>query len=187
MDACMNKEQGVPEDQQAAKSAIEHAKEQECVHTAHKYIEILSNSSSSFSSDDSSETSLDDSSDLGTWQNPTKPVTSSNKSSTYPVKIKSDNEETPLKQPHQDAFTPKQYILEKIKRLHIKCGFLDTEHLFRLLINWLSHREVPEVNFEIVKNFYNAYCMPNLFLLRNILIVGIPKYTVLVIIFRVFM
>ena len=36
MDTCMNKQ--VPEDQQAAKDAMEHAKEQEHVHTAQKYI-----------------------------------------------------------------------------------------------------------------------------------------------------
>ena len=33
-------------------------------------------------------------------QKQTKPVTSSNKPSTFPAKCKSDNEETPLKQPH---------------------------------------------------------------------------------------
>ena len=49
----MNKDQQVPEYQQAAKSAMRHAKKQERVHTAHKYIEILSDSSSSSSSDDS--------------------------------------------------------------------------------------------------------------------------------------
>ena len=49
----MNNEKQVPEDQQAAKSAMEHAKEQERVHTAQKYIEISSDSSSSFSSDNS--------------------------------------------------------------------------------------------------------------------------------------
>ena len=43
----MNKEQQVTGDQQAAKSAMEHAKEQEPVHKAHKYIEVLSNFSSS--------------------------------------------------------------------------------------------------------------------------------------------
>ena len=36
MDTCMNKEQQVPEYQQAAKSAMEHAKEQERVHMAQK-------------------------------------------------------------------------------------------------------------------------------------------------------
>ena len=59
----MNKEQQVPEYQQAIKAATEHAKEQERVHTEQKYIEISSDSSSSLSSDDSSETSLYDSSD----------------------------------------------------------------------------------------------------------------------------
>ena len=38
MDTFMNNEQQVPEVQQPAKTAIEHAKEQACVHTAQKYI-----------------------------------------------------------------------------------------------------------------------------------------------------
>ena len=46
MEACMNKEQQFTENQQAEKSAMEHAKEQERVHTAQKYIGILSDSSS---------------------------------------------------------------------------------------------------------------------------------------------
>ena len=89
------------------------------------------------SSDESLETLSDESSGSGRRQIPTKPVMSSNKSSTFPAKHKSDNEETPLKQPHQDAFTSKQETLEIIKRLHIKCGFLDTEHLFMLPKTWL--------------------------------------------------
>ena len=48
-----------------------------------------------------------------------------------------DNEETPLKQTHQDAFTLKQETLERIKQLHNKCGLLDTEHLFVLPKTWL--------------------------------------------------
>ena len=48
---------------------------------------------------------LDDVTDSGTRQKPTKPVMSSNKSSTFPAKCKSDNEQTHLKQPHQDAST----------------------------------------------------------------------------------
>ena len=113
MDTCMDKEQQVPEDQQAAKSAIEHAKEQGSVHTANKYIEMLFDSSSS--SDDWSEKLSDHSSDLGTRQKPTKPVTSSKKSSTFPAKHNSDNEETPLEQPHQDALTPKQDFFRNIQ------------------------------------------------------------------------
>ena len=107
----MNKEQQVTEDQQSAKSAMEHAKEQERVHRAHKYIQISSDSSSSFSSDDSSETSSDDLSNSGTSPKTTKPVMSSNKSFTFPAKLKSANEETPLQQPHQDTFTSRQEIL----------------------------------------------------------------------------
>ena len=107
MNACMNKEQQVPEYQQYAKSAMEHVKEKERVHTAQKYIRFFSDSLSSLSLDDSSETSLRDSFDSGTRQKPTKPVTSCNKSFTFTAKLKSDNGETPLKQPHQDASTPK--------------------------------------------------------------------------------
>ena len=65
---------------------------------------------------------------------------SSNKSSTFTAEHKYDNEETPLQQPYQDAFTSKQETLEIIKRLHIKCGFLDTEHLFMLPKTWLEYQ-----------------------------------------------
>ena len=84
----------------------------------------MSNSSSSSSSYESLETLYDDSNDSGTRQKPTKPVTSSNKSSTFQSECKSVIEEAPLKQPHHGAFISKQDILEEIKRLHIKCGFL---------------------------------------------------------------
>ena len=86
-------------------------------HMAQNTIVIYSDSSFP---DDYLETLSDESSDSGTSQIPTKPMTSSNKSSTFPVKHKSDHEETPLKQPHQDALTLKQENLERIKRLHIK-------------------------------------------------------------------
>ena len=115
-------------------------------------------------------------------QIPTKQVTSSNKSSAFSAKHNSDNEETPLKQPHQYAFTPKQETLEIIKRLHIKCGFLDTEHLFMIPKTWLECQQYADVYVEITQIFYNAYCTQNK-LLRKILRVGIPKFTVLVIIF----
>ena len=76
----------------------------------------------------------------------------------FPVKCKSDNEETPLEKPHQDTFTSKHEILERIKRLHINCGFLYTEHLLMLLLNLLNQRKVLDVNARILQNFYNAYC-----------------------------
>ena len=112
-------------------------REQERVRTAHNTIEISSDSSLSSSSDELLETSSDESSDSSTRKKPNKPVTSSNKSSKFWAKHKSDNEETPLKQLHQDVFTSKQEILEIIKRLQINCGFLDTERLFIFTINWL--------------------------------------------------
>ena len=120
-------------------------REKECVHTAQKHIEILSDSSSSSSSDESLETSYDDSSPSGKRQKSTKPMTSSNKSSIFTAKHKSDNEETSFKQP-LDAFTSKQKILERIKRLHITFGLLGNKHLFMRPINWLNHREAPDVN-----------------------------------------
>ena len=55
-----------------------------------------------------------------------------NKSFTLLAKNKSDNTETPLKQPYQYAFTSKEETLERIEWLHIKCGLLDNEQLFML-------------------------------------------------------
>ena len=69
------------------------------------YIEILSDSLSSSSLDDSLEISSNDSSDSVTRQKQTKPVMLSNKSSVFLAKHKLGNVETPLKQPHQNAFT----------------------------------------------------------------------------------
>ena len=54
----------------------------------------------------------------------------------------------------------KQETLERIKRLHIKCGFLDTEHLFVLPKNWLEYLQYEEVDVEIKENVYNANCTP---------------------------
>ena len=98
-------------------------REEERVHMEQNNIIIPSES---LSSDDSLETLFDESSDSGRGKIPTKPVMSYNKPFTFTAKHKSDNEETPLKQPHQDAFTSKQETLEGINRLPIKCGFLDT-------------------------------------------------------------
>ena len=113
---------------------MDATREVECVRMAQNTIIISSESSSS---DDLLEISSDESSDSGQRKITTKPVMSSNKPSTFPAKHKSDNEETPLEQPHQDNFSSKQETLEIIKRLHIKCGFLDTEHLFMLSKTWL--------------------------------------------------
>ena len=115
-------------------------------------------SSESLYSDDSLEKSSDDSYDSGRRQIPTKPVISSNKSSTFTAKQKSDNEETHLEKPHQDAFTSKQETLERIKLLHTKCCFLDTEHLFMLPKTWLEYQQYANVHVDITQNFYNAYC-----------------------------
>ena len=68
-------------------------------------------SSGSLSSDDSLETSSVELSDSGKSKIPNKLVMSSNKSSTFTAKHNSDNKETPLKQPHQEAFASKQETL----------------------------------------------------------------------------
>ena len=81
---------------------MDEMREEERVRMAQNNIII---SSESLSSDNSLETSSDESSGSGRRQTPTKPVISSNKSSIFPAKHKSDNEEIPLKQPHQDSFT----------------------------------------------------------------------------------
>ena len=85
---------------------------------------------------------------------------SSDKSSTFPAKHKSDNEETPLKQPHQEAFTSKQEISERMKRLHINCNFLYTEHLLMLPKTWLEHQQYADVYVYITQKNHNAYCTP---------------------------
>ena len=76
-------------------------------------------------------------------------------------------QDRPLQQPHQDASNSRQEILERIECLHIKCGFLDTKHLFMLPINWLNHRGVPYFNVEIVQNFYNACHTPKSFFVEK--------------------
>ena len=91
-----------------------------------------------------------------------------------------------MKQPHQDAFTSKQETFERIKRLHIKCGFLDTENSFMSPKTWLEYQKYEDVHVAIMRNLYNSYCTPNVFLLRKISRVGIPKSTVLVVIFIFF-
>ena len=119
------------------------------------------------SSDESLETLSDDSSDSGTRQKQNKPVTSYNKSSKFQAKLRSDNEEIPLKQPNHDAFTSKQDILERINCLHKNCGFLDTEHLFMLPFNWLNHREVPDVNMDILEKYIMPSIRQNIFCLER--------------------
>ena len=109
-------------------------REKERVRMAHNTIIILSES---LSSDESLKKLSDDSSDSGRRKIPTKPVMSSNKSSKVTAKQKYDNVESPLEKPHKDNLTSKQETLERIKRLHMKCGFLDTEHLIMLPKTWL--------------------------------------------------
>ena len=83
-------------------------------------------------------------------------MTSSNKASTFLAEHKPDNEETLLKKTHQGPFTSKQETLEIIKRLHIKFGFLDDEHLIMLPKTWLEYLQYEEVDVEISDNLYKC-------------------------------
>ena len=124
-------------------------------------------SSESLSSDDSFQTSSDESSGLGRRKIPTKPVIQSNKLSTFLAKNNYDNEETPLKQTHEDAFPLKQENSKGIKRLHINCGFLDNEHVFMLPKTSLKYQQYEDVHVEITQNLYNAYSMTKSFFVEK--------------------
>ena len=49
----------------------------------------------------------------------------------------------------------------------MKCGFLCSEHLFMLPINWLEYQEFAGVNVEITQNFYNAYSTQKYFFVEK--------------------
>ena len=66
-------------------------------------------------------------------------------------------------------------------------GFLDTEHLFMLHKNWLEYLQYEKVDVDIIEIYIMSTVRQSLFLLKKISIFGIPKSTVLVIIFRFFM
>ena len=68
-----------------------------------------------------------------------------------------------MKKTYQGPFTLKQQTLEIIRRLYIKCVFLDTEHLFILPKPWLEYLQYEEVDVEISENLCNANCMPKYF------------------------
>ena len=57
----------------------------------------------------------------------------------------------------------KQETLERIKQLHIKCGFLDTENLLILPKTWLEDLQYEEVDVDILENLYNDNCTPKSF------------------------
>ena len=105
----------------------------------------------------------DDKYDSGWTKIPSKPVTSSNKASPFPAEHKSDNKETPLEKLHQGPFKSKHETLERIKLLHINCGFSYTEHLFIIPKTWLEYLQYEEADVEILENLYNANCMPKSF------------------------
>ena len=67
------------------------------------------------------------------------------------------------------------------------CGGDDNiEHLYILPSRWLYLLQFEDLSDEFYEKIQNASCTPIKFLLKNISTVGIPKPTVLVIIFRVF-
>ena len=81
----------------------------------------------------------------------------------------------------------KKEVLETIKKLFFKCGGdKNYEHLYILPSKWIDLLKYEKNGDEILK----VYKMPTVrhycFLLRKLLTIGIPKSTVLVISFRVF-
>ena len=92
---------------------------------------------------------------------------SSNKTSTFQDEHKSDNEETPLVKSHQGPFASKQKTLEIIKRSHIKCGFLNAEHLLMIPKTWLKIYKMSN----LMRRFQKLYIMPivhKIFFLKGI-------------------
>ena len=68
----------------------------------------------------------------------------------------------------------------------MQCGHANYKHLYILPSRWLYLLQFEKIGEEIYENLQNAYCTPLEFLLRIFSTIGIPKSTVLVIIFRVF-
>ena len=78
-------------------------------------------------------------------------------------------------------------VFKNIKRLHIRFDGSDNiEQLYILPSRWLFLLKFDKIGDAIHGNFQNASCIPMQFLFRKIQTVGIPKPTVLVIIFVVF-
>ena len=92
MESTLSKNYEITEEERVRMDAM---REEESVRMAQNYIIISS----------------DDESDSGIREIPSKPVTSSNKASTFTAEHKSDNEGTPLGKNHQGPFTLKQETL----------------------------------------------------------------------------
>ena len=83
--------------------------------------------------------SSDDESDSGRRKILSKPVTSSNKASKFPAKYNPGNEEITFEKNSSGTLHIETRKFKIIMRLHIKCGFLDTEQLWIFPKNWLEH------------------------------------------------
>ena len=81
----------------------------------------------------------------------------------------------------------KKESLETIKELYFKCGGDENlEHLYILPSKLIDLLKYESISDEIYENLQNASCKPVQFFVGEISTVGIPKPTVLVIIYRVF-
>ena len=54
----------------------------------------------------------------------------------------------------------KKEVLETIKKLHLKCGNEQYEHLYILPSIWLCLLQFETIGEEIHENLQNLYCMP---------------------------
>ena len=80
-----------------------------------------------------------------------------------------------MKKNLQGPFTSKQENLEEIKLLHIKCEFLDIEHLFMIPKTWLEFLQYEEIDVEITDNLYNSNCTPKYIFVEKYLETYDPK------------
>ena len=92
-----------------------------------------------------------------------------------------------MKTIHPRPWTPIKEVLETIKKLYFKCGGDENlEHLYILPSQWIDLLKYESISDKVYENLQNASYTPIKFFVRKISTVGIPKPTVLVIIFRFF-
>ena len=61
----------------------------------------------------------------------------------------------------------KKKVLEKIKKLHLKCDNEHYEHLYVFPSRWLCLLQFETIGEEIYENLQNAYCTPLEFFVEN--------------------
>ena len=65
-----------------------------------------------------------------------------------------------MKKTHAGPWTSKKKVLEKIKKLHLKCVNEHYEHLYIFPSRWLCLLQFETIGEKIYENLQNAYCTP---------------------------